>query len=213
MPIPFELTVTESNLNNPPLVVGKLKKQNIKRGKTATLDLSRILQDPDGDRLSFTAAATNPALAGLVMQGHTLQITGLLTGSTIVNVVASDGRGGLAGTSLELKITGSKKDNGKGAKTAEANDPEVEVISWNEVVNYPNPFRGETTTSYSLKSASYVKLEVFTVLGKPLAVLADGVQQAGLHNITFDASLLPAGIYLYRIQVEDAVTTKRMLVK
>jgi subtilisin family serine protease len=213
MAIPFELTVTESNPNNPPLVVGKIKKQNIKRGTTATLDLSRIFRDPDGDVLSFTAAATNPALAGMAMHGNTLQITGLLPGTTMINIVASDGRGGLAGTSFELKVTGGKKDNGKGAKTAAASDPEVEIISWNEVVNYPNPFRGETTISYSLKQDSYVKLQVFSVLGKPLTVMVDGVQQAGQHNITFDASLLPAGIYLYRIQVADTITTKRMVVK
>ena len=79
--------------------------------------------------------------------------------------------------------------------------------------NYPNPFASSTTVGYELPQASEVKLEVFDVLGRRVATLVEGAMPAGSHEVRFDASRLPAGIYVYRLTgVDDVVLTRTMTV-
>ena len=75
--------------------------------------------------------------------------------------------------------------------------------------NYPNPFNPSTVISYQLAANSLVKLAVFDVLGREVAVLVDEPQSAGAHEISFDASALSSGVYLYRIEANGAVQTKK----
>ncbi len=80
--------------------------------------------------------------------------------------------------------------------------------------NYPNPFNPTTTISYRLPSAGRVTLKVYDALGRQVATLVDGVEHAGGHAVTFDASRLSSGIYFYRIQAgSSSQTRKLMLVK
>jgi hypothetical protein len=77
--------------------------------------------------------------------------------------------------------------------------------------NYPNPFNPATKIAYMLKDASEVKLEVFDIAGRLVATLADGHQNAGRHEVTFDAKSLASGIYFYRLRTAAFTQTKRML--
>lgn len=77
--------------------------------------------------------------------------------------------------------------------------------------NYPNPFNPTTTITYDLPQAASVRLTVSDVLGRQVAVLADGRQVAGSHQIAFNAVGLPTGVYLYRLEVGGQVQTRRML--
>lgn len=76
--------------------------------------------------------------------------------------------------------------------------------------NYPNPFNPSTQLSYDLKTDGNVKLTVFNLVGQSVRVLVDGLQTAGYYEVTFDANDLPAGIYLYKLQVGDYSSVKRM---
>ncbi len=76
--------------------------------------------------------------------------------------------------------------------------------------NYPNPFNPTTILSYDLKTEAHVKLAVFNLVGQVVQVLVDENQPVGTYEITFDASQLPAGIYLYKLQVGDYSSVKRM---
>ena len=76
--------------------------------------------------------------------------------------------------------------------------------------NYPNPFNPSTQLSYDLKTDGNVKLTVFNLVGQSVRVLADGYQTAGYYEVTFDANDLSAGIYLYKLQVGDYSSVKRM---
>ncbi|MBL8015699.1 MAG: T9SS type A sorting domain-containing protein [Ignavibacteria bacterium] len=76
--------------------------------------------------------------------------------------------------------------------------------------NYPNPFNPSTQLSYILKADGNVKLTVFNLVGQSVRVLVDGYQTAGYYEVTFDANDLPAGIYLYKLQVGDYSSVKRM---
>jgi glucose/arabinose dehydrogenase len=67
--------------------------------------------------------------------------------------------------------------------------------------NYPNPFNPSTTIRYGLPDRSHVTLRVFNTLGQEVALLENGEQEAGYHEVKFGASGLSSGVYFYRIQV------------
>ena len=69
--------------------------------------------------------------------------------------------------------------------------------------SYPNPFNSETILSYTLPTASAVRLEVFTLNGQRVAILHEGFQAAGYHTIAMDASALASGVYLYRLTTPE----------
>lgn len=77
--------------------------------------------------------------------------------------------------------------------------------------NYPNPFNPQTTIRYALPEQVHVRLEVFDVLGRRVALLVDAVQEGGSHEAAFDAAQLPGGMYLYRIRAGAFEQTHRML--
>ena len=78
--------------------------------------------------------------------------------------------------------------------------------------NYPNPFSGVTTIGYTLPRPGDVRLEVLDLLGRKVATLAEGGASAGSHQITFDASGLAGGVYVYRLTTDQGVQTRRMMV-
>jgi len=78
--------------------------------------------------------------------------------------------------------------------------------------NYPNPMNPSTTISYALPTRSYVTLSIFNTLGQKVVELVNGEKDAGAYNVTFDASGLASGVYLYRIQAGSFVQTKKLVV-
>ena len=76
--------------------------------------------------------------------------------------------------------------------------------------NHPNPFNPSTVISFALPEASHVRLTVFDVLGREVKTLMDGQIDAGNHRVHFNASGLPSGTYLYRIQAAGFTTSKVM---
>ena len=77
--------------------------------------------------------------------------------------------------------------------------------------NYPNPFNPVTVISYVLDKSGYVRLEVFDLLGRRVAVLADNQMPAGRHRATFNGSGLSSGVYLYRLSAGGYVETRKMV--
>jgi hypothetical protein len=77
--------------------------------------------------------------------------------------------------------------------------------------NYPNPFNPTTSISYRLPSASSVRLAVYDMLGREVAVLVDGRKEAGNHIANFNASRLTSGVYFYRLTADGFQDTKQMV--
>lgn len=82
--------------------------------------------------------------------------------------------------------------------------------------NSPNPFNPTTTISYSLPQTMNVQLRVYNILGQKVATLVDSEQQAGVQYVSWDASRLASGTYIYRITAEGAdgqrfVSEKKMV--
>ncbi len=76
--------------------------------------------------------------------------------------------------------------------------------------NYPNPFNPSTTISFSLPERSTVTLRVYNILGQEVANLADGVFEAGRHEMAWDADNSASGIYFYRLTYKNQVLTRKM---
>ncbi len=80
--------------------------------------------------------------------------------------------------------------------------------------NYPNPFNPATTIPFELNKLSHVRLEVFDIAGRRVAVLADEPMSAGVYSVTFNADNLSSGLYFYRMVTDNhSVIQKMTLIK
>ncbi len=82
--------------------------------------------------------------------------------------------------------------------------------------NYPNPFNPTTTISYSLPESAMVNLTVYDITGQEIQTLLNSEISAGFHRLSFDATKLAGGVYLYRIMATNSsglnfINTKKML--
>ena len=89
--------------------------------------------------------------------------------------------------------------------------------------NFPNPFNPSTTIAAEWPVASRVKLTVYDLLGREIAVLVDGVMPPGRHTVRWDAETgvcapCPSGVYFYRLEASPAdgsgktfLATRRMI--
>jgi DNA/RNA endonuclease YhcR with UshA esterase domain len=90
-------------------------------------------------------------------------------------------------------------------------DPTAVVRSYELLQNYPNPFNPATTIRYTVPVGGRVELKVFNTLGQVVETLVDQEQKAGAYVVTFDASRLATGMYLYALRSGDFRMVKKML--
>lgn len=77
--------------------------------------------------------------------------------------------------------------------------------------NYPNPFNPVTTIRFALPEKSDVSLRVFDAQGSEVAVLASGTREAGRHEVQFEASNLPSGVYIYRLEAGNYRESRKLM--
>ena len=77
---------------------------------------------------------------------------------------------------------------------------------------YPNPVASRATIGFELPTAQDVRVAVYDVLGREVAVLTEGVRQAGAQTVEFDVSSLPSGVYIYRLSAGSTQLTQTMTV-
>ncbi|HEY5123034.1 MAG TPA: M28 family peptidase [Ignavibacteria bacterium] len=77
--------------------------------------------------------------------------------------------------------------------------------------NYPNPFNSTTNIKYAISKSSNVKITVYDILGKELEVLIDEQLQAGTYQTSWNASNYSSGVYFYRMQSGEFISTLKML--
>jgi len=77
--------------------------------------------------------------------------------------------------------------------------------------NYPNPFNPVTTIRYSIPQTSNVLIKVFDILGNEIETLVNEEKTVGTYEITWYAGNLPSGVYFYKLNAEDFVETKKMV--
>jgi uncharacterized repeat protein (TIGR02543 family) len=78
--------------------------------------------------------------------------------------------------------------------------------------NYPDPFNPSTVLQFDLPEPAVVSLKIYNVLGQETATLLDQIgYEPGRHRVTFNASRLASGVYVYRMTAGPFVQTKKML--
>jgi hypothetical protein len=77
--------------------------------------------------------------------------------------------------------------------------------------NYPNPFNPTTAIGYQLSAVSQVELSVYNLLGQKVVTLVSERQQAGSHQVEWDASAFASGVYYYRLEAGEFVEVKKMI--
>ena len=94
------------------------------------------------------------------------------------------------------------------------------TINWNDHTtvkeyaleqNYPNPFNPTTTIKYQLPKDGIVTLKVYDILGSEVATLVNEQKTAGRYEVSFDASKLASGVYIYKLQSGEYVSSKKMM--
>ena len=77
--------------------------------------------------------------------------------------------------------------------------------------NYPNPFNPTTLISFTLPERTQVSLSVFDAAGHEIQTLVNSIQNTGEHEIKWDATKYPSGVYFYKIITDGYTNTKKML--
>ncbi len=78
--------------------------------------------------------------------------------------------------------------------------------------NFPNPFNPTSVVRYHLPAAGDVRIAVYDLMGREVSMLAGGWKEAGVHEVVFDASLLPSGVYFYRLSAHGGVVTRKAVI-
>ena len=90
------------------------------------------------------------------------------------------------------------------------NEP-LEIVSYSLSQNYPNPFNPLTKIQFSIPNGSFVKIEVYNILGEKVSTLCNEYLNKGLYIKEFDGSNLASGIYIYQLTAENFVQVKKMI--
>jgi len=85
------------------------------------------------------------------------------------------------------------------------------AISYQLNQNYPNPFNPNTKITYAIPERGNVSLKVFDILGREVAAIVNTTQDAGTHEVNFDASNLSSGLYIYTLTAGSFSSSKKMM--
>ena len=91
-------------------------------------------------------------------------------------------------------------------------EQDVNIPSSTTLLNaYPNPFNAVASIDFTLPTATNVTLSVFSVNGRLLQTLSNGLRTAGSHQITLNANSYPTGSYLIRLDTRSVSMTQQIL--
>jgi hypothetical protein len=88
-----------------------------------------------------------------------------------------------------------------------ASSPDEDFI----IQNYPNPFNNSTRITFAITESKPVRLEVYDSIGRRVQTLIDRQLESGFHTVTFDASGLASGMYIFRITTDQLTRSRKML--
>jgi parallel beta-helix repeat protein len=213
--VSFEKAVgTKSNINNnlyrrrgtgSTVVAYAGASYTMTKWKSAGFDQSGLETDPRFVSISsknFQLASGSPALNKVVNLSSPYNVDRL---GTARPYASSTDIG-----AYEMKLL-AKNDEIQFSATELEETEEMTPEVFELAQNYPNPFNPSTTISYSLPENSEVSLKVYDITGSEVAELVNTAQNAGTHQVSFDASSLASGTYIYMIRAKDFIQTKKMI--
>lgn len=109
----------------------------------------------------------------------------------------------------EMAVYGAKNTSAVDAQSDESVLPDMPELQQ----NYPNPFNSSTVIRYALPTAGHVRLTIYNLAGQKMALLTDGLYEAGLHSVEWNAGSQTSGLYFYRLEAGDMMLTKKLVVQ
>ncbi len=97
----------------------------------------------------------------------------------------------------------------RGLVTAGSTGPETPE-SFKLGHNYPNPFNPVTNITFDIPYDTHVRMDVYNILGQHVQTLVNEPKTAGSYNVTFDASVMASGVYIYRLSTDDFMQSRTM---
>lgn len=91
---------------------------------------------------------------------------------------------------------------------------EIKVFSPNKLElmqNYPNPFNPDTKISFVVPARGIISLSIYNLVGEKIEDLVNGFTEPGVYSILFDAKKLPSGTYIYKLQTDNSIQAKKMI--
>jgi hypothetical protein len=89
----------------------------------------------------------------------------------------------------------------------------TDVIDFVLEQNYPNPFNPSTTITWQIPEDNFVSLKVYDLLGREVISLQNDYMKRGIYSKEFTASGLTSGIYLYRLQAGEYLSTRKFILQ
>jgi hypothetical protein len=139
--------------------------------------------------------------------------------STVNNIVMIDDNRGGAIIAWDDRRNGDNNqdifiqrvdENGNLSITS-IDDKNFAVSSYLLYQNYPNPFNPATTIKYDLPEQSYVTIKIYNIVGEEVTTLLNEEQNAGRYQIQWNASGLASGVYMYTINANNFIQSKKMI--
>jgi hypothetical protein len=162
------------------------------------VSLEGVFSNYQGTAL-YIAQSSNETVAKVSVSSGKVKVTPVGIGDAFITVTVKDGAGDFMSTSFDVNV---------GLTSVEE---EVIPTEFALMQNYPNPFNPTTNIKFALPKESNVTMRVYNVLGEEVATLVNKVMPAGFHTVNFDASRLSNGMYIYRIEADNFVSVKKML--
>jgi len=197
-------TVTPDSLSFGIVPVGETKMDTVRitNSGTATLVVSSVITGSgvfSPGRTSFTIGPGESDTLSVWFTPDSYQP------SRDTLIIASNAPGG----DINVVLTGI------GEEVLSVESPEPLPQEYVLEQNYPNPFNPQTEIRYGVPQGGRVRLKVYSTLGAEVATLVDGFQEAGWYKVTFGGKVggreLASGLYLYRLEARDFVSTKKMV--
>jgi hypothetical protein len=176
--------------------------------------LTAVLDHPDGDQIAVVELGPNSSWIDYTPREGTLQ-TGesQFIGMTISTADLDTGMYGVV-----IEFTHNADDGVERVPVdlevgypRSASDESAAVFDYALEPNHPNPFNPTTVIGYRLKESGLTRLKLFDMQGREVAVLQNGWRAAGSYRATLDASKLPAGVYIYRLESGAFKATRKMV--
>ena len=143
----------------------------------------------------------------LIITDNILSGEALKLGYTNINIIALDDKNARLETSFGTLVIPSRFSL---ASKDLSESLDAQTI---KLYNEPNPFDQVTTIKYNVEQTGYVRLEVHSFNGKLIETLVDQTQEAGNYEVIFDRKSMSSGTYIYTIQVDGQIISKKMILK
>jgi hypothetical protein len=192
----------------------------VTRPDTGFAKISGYVRTVNGDPVSGAVVLTynlNGEVVAYSISSNdgSYQIENLVAGDYTLVVDATEYENASSDNSVSLNYgsnPSTTKDlylNPESTTGVKSNSPVPSSYSLSQ--NYPNPFNPSTQIRFTIPEKTNVKLEVYNLIGQKVADLVNSELSAGEYSITFNASGLSSGIYLYRLQAGNFSSVKKMI--